>query len=221
MIRLLTAATPNGQKVSILLEELEMPYEVVPIDLGAKEQKEDWFLRLNPGGRVPVIVDRANADFAVFESGAILIYLAEKARKLLPMEGNARSVVLQWLMFQMAGLGPMMGQANVFYRYAPEKIEYAIGRYQREVKRLLGILDDRLATEEYLAGAYSIADIASFPWARSHAWSGVGIDEYVHLGRWLNALEARPAVQRGLMVPVPSLTASDQARIQGVQGILA
>jgi GSH-dependent disulfide-bond oxidoreductase len=221
MIRLLTAGTPNGHKVSIMLEEVGLPYEVVPIDLGAKEQKQDWFLRLNPVGRVPVIVDRDNEDFAVFESGAILAYLAEKTQQLLPSDSNGRSTVMQWLMFQMGGLGPMMGQANVFFRYAPEKIEYAIGRYQREVTRLLGVLDQRLATHEYLAGGYSIADIASFPWARSHAWSGVSIDELEHLRRWLKALESRPAVQRGLAVPAPPGAASDQARIQGVQGILA
>jgi glutathione S-transferase len=221
MIRLLTAATPNGQKVSILLEELGLPYEVQAIDLQAKEQKQDWFLRLNPIGRIPVIVDRASDDFVVFESGAILMYLAEKAGRFLPTNVKARSVVTQWIMFQMAGLGPMMGQANVFYRYAPEKIEYAIGRYQREVKRLLQVLDQRLATHEYLAGDYSIADIASFAWARSYAWSGVEVDDLIHLRRWLNEIEQRPGVQRGLAVPTPSAASSDQARINGVQGILA
>lgn len=221
MIRLFTAATPNGQKVSILLEELGLPYEVRAVDLQAKEQRQEWFLRLNPVGRIPVIIDRDSDDFVVFESGAILMYLAEKAGQLLPAGAEARSRVTQWLMFQMAGLGPMMGQANVFYRYAPEKIEYAIGRYQREVKRLLGVLDERLATHEYLAGDYSVADIASFPWARSHAWSGVEVDELVHLQRWMGAIERRPGVQRGLAVPTPAAASSDQARINGVQGILA
>lgn len=221
MIRLFTAATPNGQKVSILLEELGLPYEVQTIDLQAKEQKQDWFLRLNPIGRIPVIVDRGNDDFVVFESGAILMYLAEKAGRFLPANVKARSVVTQWLMFQMAGLGPMMGQANVFYRYAPEKIEYAIGRYQREVRRLLQVLDQQLAKHEYLAGEYTIADIASFSWARSYAWSGVEADDLIHLRRWLNEIEQRPGVQRGLAVPTPTAASSDQARINGVQGILA
>jgi GST-like protein len=221
MIRLLTAATPNGHKVSILLEELGLSYEAEPIDLGARQQKQDWFLRLNPAGRIPVIVDTANDDFAVFESGAILIYLAEKTGELLPTDVKGRSTVIQWVMFQMGGLGPMMGQANVFYRYAPEKIEYAIGRYQREVRRLLEVLDQRLEKHEYLAGAYSIADIASFPWARSHAWSGVSVEGLVHLQRWLRVIEERPAVQRGLSVPAPLPASSDQTRIQGVQGILA
>jgi GST-like protein len=207
--------------VSILLEELGLSYQVEPIDLSARQQKQDWFLQLNPAGRIPVIVDTDNDDFAIFESGAILIYLAEKAGQLLPTDVKGRSTVIQWVMFQMAGLGPMMGQANVFYRYAPEKIEYAIGRYQREVRRLLEVLDQRLEKHEYLAGAYSIADIASFPWARSHAWSGVSVEGLVHVQRWLRAIEARPAVQRGLLVPAPPPVSSDQTRIQGVQGILA
>lgn len=198
-----------------------MPYEVQAIDLQAKEQKEDWFLRLNPIGRIPVIIDRVSDDLVVFESGAILMYLAEKAGRFLPADAKARSVVTQWVMFQMAGLGPMMGQANVFYRYAPEKIDYAIGRYQREVKRLLQVLDQRLATHEYLAGDYSIADIASFPWARSYAWSGVEVDDLKHLHRWLHQIERRPGVQRGLAVPTPSAASSDQDRVNVVQGILA
>src|SRR5690349_5065138 len=175
MIELLTAATPNGWKISIALEELGLPYTVKPISLSKLEQKEEWFLKINPNGRIPAIIDHDNGDFQVFESGAILIYLAEKTGKLLPTEPKARSRVLQWLMFQMSGLGPMMGQANVFFRYAPEKIPYAIERYQREVRRLFEVLDTRLGEAEYLAGDYSIADIANWSWVHGYKWSGVGI----------------------------------------------
>jgi GSH-dependent disulfide-bond oxidoreductase len=201
MIELLTAPTPNGHKASVVLEELGLPYTVRPIDLGKLVQKEPWFLALNPNGRIPVIVDHDANDHVVFESGAILWYLAEKAGELLPKDPVGRSVAMQWLMFQMGGLGPMMGQANVFHRYAPEKIPYAIDRYQRESRRLLEVLDRRLGEVEYLAGSYSIADIANFCWARTHEWSGVSIDGLQALQRWLAAIGARPAVQRGLAVP--------------------
>ncbi len=210
MIELLTAATPNGRKVSIALEELALPYTARAIDLGALEQKQPEFLALNPNGRIPVIVDHDNEGFAVFESGAILHYLAEKTGRLLPEDPRQRSVALQWLMFQMGGLGPMMGQANVFFRYAEEQIPFAISRYQRETRRLLEVLDSRLAQQEFLAGEYSIADIASFPWARSHAWSGVSIDGLNHLQRWIDQLEARPEVQRGLRVPEDLPVASEE-----------
>ena len=169
MIELLTSETPNGWKISIALEEMGLPYTVRHIVLSKGEQKEDWYVKLNPNGRIPTIVDHDNGDFAVFESGAILIYLAEKTGKLMPKDVKGRSLVIQWLMFQMAGIGPMMGQANVFFRYAPEKIQYAIDRYQRESMRLFGVLDRRLAGNEYLAGDYSIADIANFSWVRGHA----------------------------------------------------
>ncbi len=206
MIELLTAGTPNGQKASIALEELELPYSVRAIDLGAREQKEPEFLALNPNGRIPVIIDHDNTDhenkgFTVFESGAILHYLADKAGKLLPEDANQRSVVLQWLMFQMGGVGPMMGQANVFNRYAEEKIPYAIARYQNESRRLFEVLDSRLAEHEFLAGDYSIADIATFPWVRTYDWGGVDISGLDNLQRWLDTIAARPAVQRGLAVP--------------------
>lgn len=201
MIELLTAATPNGQKVSIALEEMALEYQARNIDLGQLEQKEPEFLALNPNGRIPVIIDHSNNDFAVFESGAILHYLAEKTNQLIPLNINARSEVMQWLMFQMGGLGPMMGQANVFYRYTDEKIDYAINRYQKESRRLLEVLDRRLEQHEYLVDGYSIADIANFTWARIHEWSGVDVSGLQHLQRWLNAIEARPAVQRGLAVP--------------------
>ena len=201
MIELLTAATPNGLKASIMLEEVGLPYEVRRIDLRALEQKQDGFLKLNPNGRIPVIVDHDADDFVVFESGAILVYLAEKTGKLLPADAKGRSIALQWLMFQMGGVGPMMGQANVFFRYAPEKIPYAIERYQRESRRLIEVLDRRLGAAEYLAGEYSIADIATWPWVRTHEWSGVSIDGLDNVARWLSAVAARPAVQRGKDVP--------------------
>ena len=201
MIDLYTASTPNGWKASVALEELALPYEVHPIDLGQQTQKEPWFLAINPNGRIPAIIDRAEENFAVFESGAILVYLAEKTGRLLPTDVRGRSRVMQWLMFQMGGVGPMMGQANVFYRYAPEKIPFAIERYQRESRRLLAVLDARLAENEYLAGDYSIADIANFCWARGHAWGGIDVSGLDHLARWITQLEARPAVQRGVAVP--------------------
>lgn len=203
MIDLYTAPTPNGWKVSILLEELDLPYEVKAINLGELEQKQDWFLKINPNGRIPAIVDRDADDFAVFESGACLIYLAEKTGRFLPTEPKSRSTVLQWLMFQMGGLGPMQGQANVFFRYAPEKIPFAIERYHRECRRLYEVLDQRLAEVPFLAGEYSIADMASWPWVRIHGWAGVEIDGLDHLQRWLEQVGERPAVQKGKDVPLP------------------
>jgi glutathione S-transferase len=198
---LYTAPTPNGWKVSILLEELGVPYQVKLVNLGKLEQKEPAYLRLNPNGRIPTLVDRDNGDFAIFESGAILLYLAEKHGRFLPTDVKGRSRVVQWLMFQMGGVGPMQGQANVFFRYAPEKIPFAIERYQNEVKRLYGVLDTRLGESEYLAGDYSIADMATWPWVTLHGWAGVAIDELKHLRRWLDAVGARPAVVRGRAVP--------------------
>ena len=198
MIKLYTAATPNGHKVSVALEELELPYEVQAMSLKDMHQKEPWFLQINPNGRIPAIVDDG---FSIFESGAILLWLAEKTGELMPTDPKGRSRVIQWLMFQMGGVGPMMGQANVFYRYAPEKIPYAIERYQKESRRLLEVLDEQLSGGSYLAGDYSIADIANFCWARTHAWSGVSVEGLLHLQRWLEKVAGRPAVQRGLEVP--------------------
>ena len=202
MINLFTAGTPNGYKVSIMLEEANISYKVYHIDMGAKEQKEDWYLKLNPNGRIPAIVDRANNDFAVFESGAILIYLAKKSGLFLPKEAKKRSEVYQWLMFQMAGVGPMQGQAHVFLHYAPEKIPYAIDRYTRETKRLYEILDNRLKDHEYLVDDYSIADIATWPWVRSHDKANISLDDMPHLDRWVNKIAERPGVQLGIEVPV-------------------
>jgi GST-like protein len=211
MIDLYTAATPNGHKVSIALEELELPYTAHPIDLGAKEQKRPEFLAMNPNGRIPVIVDRDADDFAVFESGAILIYLAERTGKLLPTDAKGRSRVIQWLMFQMSGVGPMMGQANAFYRYFPVKLEPAIERYQNESRRLFEVLNGQLAKHPWIAGDdYTIADIATYPWVRTHDWSGVSIDGLDHLKRWLDANAARPAVQRGLLVPAPRQKSAEE-----------
>ena len=203
MIDLYTSPTPNGWKASIMLEEIGLPYELHPIRLDQLEQKQDWFLKICPNGRIPAIVDRDAGDFAVFESGAILLYLAEKTGQLLPEEARARSRVLQWLMFQMAGVGPMQGQANVFFRYAPEKIQFAIDRYQHETRRLYQVLDGQLADHEYLAGEYSIADIATWPWVSIHGWAGVEVEGLPNLQRWLEAVGKRPAVQKGRAVPAP------------------
>ena len=198
-IKLFTAATPNGWKVSIALEEMGLPYEVRVIDFATNEQKADWYVKLNPNGRIPTLVDDG---FALFESGAILIYLAEKTDQFLPRDAQTRSRVLQWLMFQMSAIGPMMGQANVFLRYFPEKIQPVIDRYQREVTRLFGVLDRQLAANEYIVGEYSIADMALWPWVSGYEWSGVSVAEFSHLQRWLAKVAERPAVQAGRDVPI-------------------
>jgi glutathione S-transferase len=222
MIELFTAATPNGWKVSIALEELQLPYSVRPISLGKLEQKEEWFLEINPNGRVPAIIDHDNGDFAVFESGAILIYLAEKAGKLLPADAQGRSRVIQWLMFQMGGVGPMMGQANVFFRYAPEKIPYAIERYQREARRLFEVMERQLRKHTYIAGEeYSIADIALWSWVAGYEWSGVNIDGLPGLKRWLDLVGARPAVQKGRAVPPPPTPEERAKSVESAKKMLA
>jgi glutathione S-transferase len=203
VIELYTSPTPNGRKVSIALEEMELPYRVHPISLKAMEQKEPEFLALNPNGRIPVIVDGENDDFPVFESGAILIYLAEKTGSFLPASQRERSTVLQWLMWQMGGLGPMQGQAHVFNRYFSEKIPAVINRYHSETRRLYGVMDGRLAEHEYLAGEYSIADMACWPWIMQHDWAGVDLADFPHLSRWQQTVGTRPAVQRGAAVPTP------------------
>jgi GST-like protein len=218
MIDLYTSATPNGHKVSIALEEMALPYTVHPIDLGEKQQKEPAFLAINPNGRIPAIVDRDAGNFPVFESGAILIYLAEKTGKLLPTDAKGRSRVLQWLMFQMGGVGPMMGQANVFARYFPVKLQPAIDRYVNESRRLLEVLDGRLAQSEWLADDYSIADIATWPWVRIHDWPGVSVEGLPHLQRWMAAIAARPASQKGLLVPVQNKSEAD--RLKSASSIL-
>lgn len=212
MIELYTAGTPNGYKISIMLEEVGLPYSVHALRLGEKEQKQEWYVRLNPNGRIPTIVDRDNGDFVVFESGAILLYLAEKTGKFLPTDPKKRSRVVQWLMFQMGNIGPMQGQAHVFVRYAPEKIPYAVQRYQKETLRLYDVLERQLATREFLVDELSIADIAAFPWVRRYEWAGLNIDHLPNVQRWLRTLEARPAVQRGLNVP-------EKAKISSQAGV--
>ena len=216
MIDLYTASTPNGHKASVTLEELGLPYTVRAINLGANEQKQEWFLQLNPNGRIPVIVDHdapGGKDVTVFETGAIMIYLAEKTGRLLPSEPQARAEVIQWLMFQMSGIGPMMGQANVFFRYFPEKIQPAIDRYQHECRRLFEVLDRRLGDSVWLGQDYSIADIANWCWVRTYKWSGVSIDGLPNLRRWLDAMKERPACRKGIEVPVKieSLLKDEQA----------
>ena len=218
-IKLYTAATPNGWKISIALEEMGLPYEVRVIDFAAQEQKADWYVRLNPNGRIPTLDD---GGFILFESGAILIYLAEKTGKFLPQDVHGRSRVIQWLMFQMSGVGQMMGQANVFLRYFPEKIPAAIERYQREVTRLFGVLDRQLASHEYIAGEYSIADMALWPWVSGYEWSGVSVAEFASLQRWLSLVGARPAVQAGRDVPIKRDRAAEiEAAIKTAPRMLA
>ena len=223
MIDLYTWGTPNGFKVSVALEELALPYTVHALDISTGVQKQPAFLAINPNGRIPAIVDRAEGDFAVFESGAILIYLAEKTGQLMPTDAKGRSQVIQWLMFQMGGVGPMQGQANVFFRYFPEKIQPAIDRYQNETRRLYTVLERQLKDHEYLAGDYSIADIANWAWVRSHDWAGVSLEGLPGVQRWLAAIENRPAAQRGLDVPTPR-TQEDAAtaakRIEGARTLI-
>jgi len=201
MIELYTASTPNGWKASVALEELALEYEVHPVNILGGVQFEDWYKKINPNSKIPVIVDKSNDDFAVFESGAILIYLAELTGQLLPTDVKGRSRVIQWLMFQMGGVGPMMGQANVFYRYFPEKLPSAIERYHTECRRLFEVLDNQLKENEYLAGDYSIADIANWCWARTYKWSGVSIDGLENLDRWIRQIRGREAVDRGIKIP--------------------
>jgi GST-like protein len=216
MIDLYTAATPNGHKISIALEEMGLDYTVHHLDLMALDQKKPEFLAINPNGRIPAIVDRENDDFVVFESGAILMYLAEKTGKFIPADPKEYSRVIQWLMFQMGGVGPMMGQANVFYRYFPEKIPAAIERYQNEGRRLFEVMDAQLSKNKYLAGdEYSIADMSSWPWVRIYDWSGISIDGLDHLKRWLDELALRPACQIGILTPPPS-DLSDEERAKQI-----
>ncbi len=204
MIDVYSWPTPNGHKVHIALEELGLPYNVHAIDIGAGDQFKPEFLKISPNNRIPAIVDREGPkgkSLALFESGAILIYLAEKTGRLLASKGNARYGAIQWLMFQMANIGPMLGQAHHFRTYAPEKLPYAIERYTNEAKRLYRVLDRRLGEAPHLAGAdYGIADVATFPWLRSWEKQGVALSDYPNVQRWFDAIAARPAVQRGLQV---------------------
>jgi len=204
MIDAYSWATPNGHKVHIMLEETGLEYRVHPVDIGAGDQFKPDFLAISPNNKIPAIVDSDGPEgkpLSVFESGAILIYLAEKTGRLLPQAPAARYATLQWLMFQMGGLGPMLGQAHHFRIYAPEKIEYAVNRYTNEAKRLYGVMDKQLGKTQYLASdEYTIADIASFPWTRSWQNQGIELAEFPNVKRWHEAIAARPAVQRGVEV---------------------
>ena len=217
MIDFFTAGTPNGYKVSIMLEECGLPYTVHIMNLTALDQKQPSFTSINPNGRIPAIVDHDEGDFAVFESGAILIYLAEKLGKLIPTDRRGRSRTTQWVVWQMAGLGPMMGQLNVFRHYFPERLPSVVDRYSRESYRLFGVLEAQLASHPYVAGdEYSIADIACWPWIFAHGWSQLSLADYPALQRWFAVIGERPAVKRGLLVPPPTLPKDEKHYAQVV-----
>ena len=204
MIELYTWSTPNGRKVSIALEELGLAYRAHPINITKGEQHDPAFLKISPNNKIPAIVDPEGPDGApieMFESGAILIYLAEKTGRLMPQKPRERYAMMEWLMWQMGNYGPMLGQAHHFRRFAPEKIPYAVERYSNEARRLYGVLDRRLADVPYMAGDYSIADIATFPWAARHEWQGIELGDFPNLHRWYKAVAGRPAVERGMAVP--------------------
>jgi len=202
MLDLYAWPTPNGYKISIMLEEIGLPYNVIPVNIGAGEQFTPEFLRISPNNRMPAIVDHdaPGGPVSVFESGAILMYLAEKSGRFWPREVHARYKVAEWLMWQMGGLGPMLGQAGHFRNYAPEKIPYAIDRYTNEAKRLFGILDKQLRGKDHVAGEYSIADMASYPWTLAVKWLEIPLEEFPDMARWQAAMEARPAVARGMQL---------------------
>ncbi len=195
--------TPNGYKVTIALEELGLPYNVIPVNIGKGEQFRPEFLEISPNNKIPAVVDHdgpGGKPISLFESGAILIYLAEKTGRLMPNDARGRYNVLEWLMFQMASVGPMLGQAHHFRRYAPEQIQYAIDRYTNEARRIYNVIDKRLGQVPYLAGDYSIADIATYPWLRPHRWQGQELEDFPNLKRWYDEIEKRPAVQKGCAV---------------------
>ncbi|MBN3950145.1 MAG: glutathione S-transferase N-terminal domain-containing protein [Nostoc sp. NMS7] len=200
MIDLYTFTTPNGRKASVMLEEIELPYNVHKIDITQQQQFTPEYIAINPNSKIPAIVDQ-ETGIKVFESGAILIYLAEKTGKLLPTEQKSRFQVLEWLMFQMGGVGPMFGQLNHFKRFAPEKLPYAIERYEKETLRIYGVLDKQLQDNEFICGDYSIADIATYPWVAIYEFQGLTLDNYPNLKRWVDMVQQRPAVQRGMQVP--------------------
>ena len=212
MIDFFTAATPNGWKVAIALEEMELAYTPHVLNLSERKQHEDWFLAMNPNGRIPVIVDNDADDLTIFETGAIMLYLAEKSGRFMPVSRKGRYAAMQWLMFQMSGIGPMQGQAVAFERYFPEDVPAARKRYHNETRRLYEVLDRHLADHEWLADEYSIADMANWSWVRSHKWARVPIEELEHLKRWMAAMAARPGCQRGVNVPPPTCTAEETKR---------
>jgi GST-like protein len=206
MIQLYTWATPNGKKVSIMLEEIGLPYEVHAVNLGQGEQRKPDYLAINPNNKIPAIVDPegpGGGPLTLFESGAILMYLAEKTGKLWPRDMRERYEVIQWLMFQMGGVGPMFGQANYFFKLA-EKVPYAIERFHKEALRLYRVLDKQLAQKEFLAGNYSIADIATYPWVGRHEGHDVKLEQFPNVKRWFDSISARPAVKRGMEIPKPA-----------------
>lgn len=200
MIDLYTFTTPNGRKASVMLEEVGLPYSVHVIDIRKNDQFAPEYVAINPNSKIPAIVDH-DTDMAVFESGAILMYLAEKTGKLFPTDLQQRYQVLEWLFFQMAGVGPMFGQLNHFRKFAPEPIPYAIERYEKETLRLYGVLDKQLQEQEFLCGDYSIADIATYPWVAIYEFQGLTLDNHPHLKRWVETVQQRPAVQKGMAVP--------------------
>jgi GST-like protein len=203
MIDLYVWPTPNGYKISIFLEEVGLPYRVIPVDIQAGDQFKPEFLEISPNNKMPAIVDTegpGGKPFSLFESGAILMYLAEKTGKLMPKDTVGKYRVIEWLMFQMGGVGPMLGQAHHFRQYAPEPIDYAVKRYTNEASRLYNVIDQRLAKVPYLAGDYSIADIAVFPWLRPYERQGQKLEDHPNLKRWFDAINARPAVQKGLQL---------------------
>lgn len=202
MIDLYTWSTPNGRKVSIMLEEVGLPYAAHPVNIGQKEQFEPEFLKISPNNKIPAIVDRDN-DMALFESGAILMYLAQKTGMLWPQDGEAHWRTIEWLMWQMGGVGPMLGQVHHFVRFNKGKAPYAEERYTNEAQRLYGVLDRRLADVEFLAGEYSIADIATWPWISRFEWQQIDLHRFPNVLRWYRAIAERPAVQKGYHVPVP------------------
>ncbi|MCF6226513.1 MAG: glutathione S-transferase N-terminal domain-containing protein [Xanthomonadales bacterium] len=201
MLDFYTAATPNGYKVSIALEEMGFEYQLKLMNFSKKDQHSPEFTKISPNGKIPTIVDHNNDGFALAESGAILIYLAEKCGKFYGHDDKSRYQVLQWLMFQMSGIGPMMGQANVFYRYMEEEIPAAIARYHNEVHRLFGVMDKQLEKTEFIAGEYSIADMATYPWIFINEWSGTPVDDFPQVQRWMETIAARPAVKTGMNTP--------------------
>lgn len=218
MIDLYSWTTPNGRKIHIMLEEIGLPYRAHPVNIGKGDQFKPEFLTISPNNKIPAIVDSEGPEgkpYSLFESGAILMYLAEKTGQFWPQDPATKYRVVEWLMFQMGGLGPMLGQAHHFRQYAPEKIQYAIDRYTNEAKRLYCVMDKRLGEVPYLAGDYSIADMAAFPWTQSHANHGVDLADYPNVKRWYDAIMARPAVQRGIMVltkDAPQKPLDDEAR---------
>lgn len=220
MIDLYYWPTPNGHKVTLFLEEMDMPYTIVPVNIGKGEQFKPEFLAISPNNRMPAIVDHTplerGAPISVFESGAILLYLAEKSEHFIPNESRGRVEVLQWLFWQVGGLGPMLGQNHHFTRYAPEKIPYAIDRYVKETNRLYGVLNKRLADREFIAGPYSIADMACYPWIVSYELQGQKLEDFPHVQRWFEAIRARPATvrayEKGAAISSNNATMTEEAK---------